>query len=278
MQLSKYVNWASVTFVATLASVAVPVRLWFADLNSRSLAVNVISQTALTSDAAGSIKGLQVVFEGVTIDAPFLSVVRVTNDGKKPIAAADFEGPLEIRAGGKEKIVRADVTGTLPHDIEASLSWDSTSLRIAPLLLNPEDAITVSILTSGKSPTLAPRARIAGVSQVKLANDAAKPPSWRATLITLVSSILFFACSFVSDASFVGGPSYLIIRKRAALLLMMLCGSAGMVSFFAFFQAAGFDGSGWLVGLLVLVVMIAGVLGIALNWGASKLPKWQEVS
>lgn len=273
MPVSKYVNWSSVTFIATLAGLAMPLWLWFADLNSRSLLLSVVSQTALTSEEAGTIKGLQVFVDGVPIVAPTLSVIQVSNDGNKPIPSADYEGPLEVRFGEGTKVIRAEVTATSPRDIEAKLSSEALIVRIEPLLLNPDDSVTLSLLTSGKPPTFQPRARVAGVSTIKLSDGTAKTPPSRIALLALLASVLFFAASDIANSSFVGGQPFIVVRKRAALLIMTACGLAGMAFFFVFFQAAGFEGLAWLAGLMFTVVVAGALLAAVLNRGANELAK-----
>lgn len=273
MTLTKYLNWSSLTFVATLAGIAVPVWLWFADLNSRSLVMSVVSQTPLTSETAGTIKGLQVSVDGVALTSPSLSVIQITNDGKKPIPATDFEGALEVRVGDGSQIIRTEVTSTSPRDIQAKLTSSPQVVQFQPLLLNPEDALTFSVLTSGKHPVFQPRARIAGIATVKLSDSTAKIPPMRIAVTSLIAAVLLFAASDIANSSFVGGQPFVIVRRRAALLVMTTSGIAGMACFFVFFKSAGLEGLPSLAGLMFVTVIAGAIIAAILNRGAERIAK-----
>lgn len=273
MPITKYLNWSSVTFIATLAGIAVPIWLWVADLNSRSIEVNVVSQTALTTHTAGTIKGLQVSIDGTAIESPFLSVMQISNNGKKPIPASDFEGNLEVRSPSDAKVIRAEVTAASPRDIDAKITWDSGSVRIAPLLLNPDDSITISVLTSGNRPMFTPRARVAGVHVVKLSDGTTKVTPWSKAILGLVLAVLLFTISSITETTFLGGEQVVYIRKRAALLMMTISGSLGVGAFFLFFQASGFEGYLWMFALMFFVVILSAILANWLNRDAKKFSK-----
>lgn len=55
-----------------------------------------------------------------------------------------------------------------PKSLEARVTPTEQSVVVAPLLLNPEDKVTISILTSGGPPSFSPHARIAGVAEIRL--------------------------------------------------------------------------------------------------------------
>lgn len=271
MTITKYFK-GFITFISLLAGLAA---IWqfIADLSSRSLEVYVVSQVALTSDTAGTIKGLQVSIDGTAIESPFLSVLQISNNGKKPIPASDFEGNLEIRVPPDAKVIRADVTAALPREIDAKITWDTGSVRIAPLLLNPDDSITISVLTSGKRPAFTPRARVVGVPVVKLSDGTAKTPPWYKTILGLVVAVLFFTISNITETTFLGDEQVVYVRKRAALLIMFICGSFGLGAFMLFFQPSGFEGYLWMFGLMFIVVISSAILAGWLNRDAKELVK-----
>lgn len=266
--MPKILNWTSLTFIATVVGIAIPVWLWRADLTSKSLSLQLASQTPLTSESAGAIKGLEVSMDGVKIVSPTLSVVTLLNDGKKPLPTTDFEAPVEVRVASGSRIIRAEVTSSQPKDIEAKIQWDNAAVRFLPVLMNPEESVTVSILTEDPRPSFSSRARVVGVSTVEFVDSTKKVPAWQRSAVLLLGALLFFAASDIADANFWGGPSVIIIRKRAALLVKIVCATGGMLSFTGFALSAELDGIWTMVAALVPTMLIAAIIGAALNAGA----------
>ena len=266
--MPKLLNFASLTFIVTVVGLAIPVWLWRADLSSKSLSLQLASQTPLTSESAGAIKGLEVSMDGVKIASPTLSVVTLLNDGKRPLPTADFEAPVEVRVSGGSRIVRAEVTSSQPKDIEAKLEWDTAALRFVPVLMNPYESITVSIITEGARPVFSSRARVVGVSKVEFVDSTKKVPPWQRSAAFLVAALLLFAASDIADADFWGGPRVVFVRKRAALLVKVVCGTGGMLTFLGFAFSAELDGIWAMVGALISTMLVAAVIGTALNAGA----------
>src|SRR5438309_1230053 len=140
-------------FIATLflavGGIGVPVWLWRADLASHSARVRVISQTALQPESTAALSGLKISVDGRELRTPYLTVLEIENDGTRPIPASDFETPLEIKALDKVKIVRAQVTATLPKDLQPKIVSSADTVKLQPLLLNSNDLITLALVTSG---------------------------------------------------------------------------------------------------------------------------------
>lgn len=266
--MPKFLNWSSLTFIATIASLAVPIWLWRADLNAKSLSFQLASQVPLTTETAGTIKGLEVLMDGIQIKSPTLSVVTLVNDGKKPLPTADFETPLELRILEGSTVVRAEVTSTRPKDMEAKITWDKKMVRFTPVLLNPDETITVSILSEGAKPTFSPRARIIGVSSVDFVDSTKRAPVWQRAGMFLVAAVLLFAASDVADVSYWGGPRLVYVRKRAALLLKTVCGIAGLAAYLVFTQIADIGGLLAMVASLTGTILVGTVIATALNFGA----------
>lgn len=211
--------------------------------------------------------------DGVKIQTPTLSVVTLVNDGKKPLPTADFEAPLELRVLEGSSIVRAEVTSTQPKDVEAKITWEKSVVRFVPVLLNPDETITISVLTEGARPAFSPRARVNGVSSVEFIDSTKKAPAWQRSALLLVAAILLFAASDIADASFWGGPKVLYVRNRAALLTKVVCGLGGIVCVIFFAQVAEIGGM-WEMLLSLLGTMIVGVaVGTTLNFGAKSAAK-----
>ena len=105
---------------------------------------------------------------------PYLSVIRISNEGNKPILSKDFEAPLEMQMEKPQSAVQAIVSEKSPKDIQAILDWDSQAIRLKPTLLNPQDSITIEVLSQGGLPTFAFSSRIAGIGAVTVRNASDK--------------------------------------------------------------------------------------------------------
>ncbi|WP_294769165.1 hypothetical protein [uncultured Rhodoferax sp.] len=274
--MTKLLNWTSLTFFVTVVGLAIPIWLWRADLDAKSLSLQLTSQTPLTSDSANSIKGLEVLMDGVKVASPTVSVVTLTNNGKKPLPASEFESPVEVRVAHGSQIFRAEVTSSHPKDIEARIEWNKTSVRFVPVLLNPDESITISLLTEGERPTFTSRARVVGVTTVDFVDNTKKPPAWRLTAILLIASLLLFVASDIVDPDLRGGPPVLFVRKRAAFFIKIVCSGGGVVAYTGFALSAEIDGIWAMVLGLLPTMLFTALIGAALNNGAKARAKVAE--
>ena len=166
-----------VIILVTLAGVIVPVGLWQADRQAKSLSAVIVSQTSLKPDISSNVDGIKILVDNMPIDRPYLTVLKLSNDGSKPILTTDFEEPLEIQMGGDTSIVRSQITEREPKDIQPKTTFDAKVIKIMPLLLNPDDNITFAVVTAGGSPKFNVRSRIAGIAAVALEDKITKTVS-----------------------------------------------------------------------------------------------------
>lgn len=187
--MNKFFNINSITLIVAVISLAWAIWSGYLGLKPHSLEFKLVSQVAIQPKETGAISGIQVTVDGIQVESPYLSVLELTNNGGKPIPKSDFEAPLELRAGTGVRVVRAQVTATSPKDIEAHLEAAQDVVTLSPLLLNPDDTITISVLTAVKPPIFTPRARIADISTLSL-SDGTKNSSNLFEIILLSILIL----------------------------------------------------------------------------------------
>jgi len=271
-----------------VAVAGVGVAVW-PELKPHSLKLRVVSQTALQPQEMRAMTdlNLKITVDGVELKSPYLSVLELMNDGTKSIAAGDFESPLELRVeqnllrglfsftvpdkgrfkfGEPPAVVRAAVSGKSPPDLEPVLVSDAKVIKLKPLLLNPKDTITLSIITSGGLPDFKPRARIAGVSAIPV-EDATRPTPPRfnpAVWIESAFALLLLVASQITYGGF-WKPSAVSLSRHAALFVTVLtlvgAVAIGLASADRWGLSAWYD----YVGLLVIFVPIAALLGLWLN-------------
>lgn len=183
--------------VATVASVVAPVWLWRSDLTSRALTVSVASRTALSPALSHPPTDLQISIGGRTLVDPYSSIVEIANTGAKPILSAEIEGSINLDITGASKLVQAKVVESHPPSLSPSLDVKGQRVSIQPLLLNPGDAITIAVLTENGSPTLLPRARIAGISDIAFQETSSKSSTSRRKWVGAMLAPLAVAGAFM---------------------------------------------------------------------------------
>jgi hypothetical protein len=135
-----------------LAGVSVPVWLWKYDLQARALTVRSISSVALQAVDRTAMPDIVMTLDGKPIDSPVLSTLEIANTGAKPITSVDFESPIEISSGERSAIIRTRVLKVIPVGLKPEVTGDQQSIKVMPLLLNPEDRLVIAVLTSGSMP------------------------------------------------------------------------------------------------------------------------------
>jgi hypothetical protein len=126
-----------------------------------------------------------------------------------------------------------------------------------PLLLNPKDKITISVLTSGAKPEFTTRARIAGISVVPIDDSVAKQSTVTKTILLFIIS---FALLFSSDLTGSGSAKEpLILRRRAAFFVSLTTGFLGGALFYSFLELVGIT-SLWQVILAFICILLASII------------------
>jgi hypothetical protein len=166
-----------IALIASVAGVVVPVWLWQADLNSKSLSIRLITRVSLNSVDNKTFPDIELSINGSKLTNPTLIEFIVKNDGSRPILATDFESPLEIRLESASSFVKTRVSNKTPRDIDPIISSENKQITLKPMLINPQDSITISTYTSGDSPVFGYKARVAGVSNVSYEDDSINKPS-----------------------------------------------------------------------------------------------------
>jgi hypothetical protein len=162
-------DWKNaIVIILTAIGIAVPVWLWNADINSKSLTVRIVTRIPLQPKEQSILPGLQITSDGKMLDNPFLVVIQIKNEGSKPILASDFESAVAITTDSKATFVRAEINNPIPLDLQPSIALDGNSLKLAPMLLNVNDTFSIAAITSGAAPVLKSKARIAGISNIEM--------------------------------------------------------------------------------------------------------------
>lgn len=187
------VDWKySIALVAALAGVAVPIWIWQSDLNSRAIKLEVIAVVELDPKGPKPIDDLKLIFKDTQIKEAYLTVLQISNTGNRPILASEFESAVAINLKAPINLLKAEVIFVSPKDLKPEVVISENSAQLKPLLLNPNDRLRISILSSNGWPVVEARSRIAGIKNLTIEDSAfILPRSYYWTRIALCSALLF---------------------------------------------------------------------------------------
>lgn len=122
----------------------------------------VLSRNELTREA------VEFYLNGQRLINPHVYRIKVENTGSAPIVPADFESPILIRCTTSlfvAGVVSWNRTGVMRPE-QNSLAGTARELRLGPMLLNPRDALRLTILVQVAEDDLSISGRLAGVEQI----------------------------------------------------------------------------------------------------------------
>jgi len=231
---------------------------WYAD--TISLEVRLLSIAALEPDNKSHFQGLKFTINSIPVTNPYLSVLKITNDGSRPIPAELYERPIEIKLN-EAKVVRSEITETVPSDLKAQLSVKDNVVQINPLLLNPDDSITIAIITSDAKPSFSPTARIAGVKKINEIDVSFKEANRQVIYAGLVlcGTLVIIICALFLSQS--GGQIPAKGIHRSVTIISFVSG--GLIGLSLPMLGVNSIAKGLVVTVLVLVMLGT---AIAFHW------------
>lgn len=207
-----------VGLLIAIAGVLAPIWLWQLDRRAHSLKLRLVSSVSLSVEKKIAIPELKISLDGKEIENPVLSVVELLNNGSKPIASADFESPIELKVDSGVLVIKARVTEVSPEDLHVTLDTTSSAIKISPMLLNPGDKISLSVLTAGPDGVqFSPQSRIAGISKISYQNQTERRPRWIAGAFFTSLGVIGIALYFLATSAVIWPNTFLVSRPLAAL-------------------------------------------------------------
>jgi len=212
MASNNYWDWkytAGITL--TVVGIAISIIIWRYGNFDKKLSTVLITQEHLAEYSGKGINGIQISIDGITLEKPYLSIIQIKNSGDIPISKNDFEKPIEISLNANASISKVNVFNIQPQEMPIDIAHTPNTISIMPMLLNPNDELSLSIVTSGAEPTFKIQSRIAGIQSIKIDGNTANKTSKLVTTIQLVIILVsFFAAT---------GIFLLALDKNAALAI-----------------------------------------------------------
>lgn len=160
-----------ISTLLAIVSIGIAVYYGYATYNSKSISIKLTSLSSIQPSNNDSPSELVVSLGGLELRNPYLAVFEIVNDGKTPITSSDFEQPIMIRAQDNVNFIRAQINKTSPVHIPITPKLSKNELTLSKTLLNPQDKITITLITSGISPSFIISSRIVGVSNINVIDD-----------------------------------------------------------------------------------------------------------
>jgi hypothetical protein len=154
-------KWIVTTIISIVA--LVPAYLVVNLNNKKSFSYDIQSISPLVSEEQTATPGIQVLFQGKEVVKPYVSVIKLINDGGIPIEARDFDGAIDIESGEGTNVLAASVIDKQPDSIRVNITNNDKKVSIMPTLLNPEDIVTIKVISGNAKPTFKISGRISGI-------------------------------------------------------------------------------------------------------------------
>lgn len=170
MQLGpiKKLGWMIPISIAVI-SVGIPILYSVMTKEVKRLEYQVTSVSPLieTETAENAHGGITILLNEEKVLDPHLVVVKLVQAGTLPIKREDFDGNLQIQISGVARVIQANIADSLPVAIPAEVAIEETSAILLPLLLNPADTLTISMITEGRPNSIDVAGRIVGVKSIE---------------------------------------------------------------------------------------------------------------
>lgn len=183
---------ASITLIITVIGVFGTL-IWDWWNSSKQISILKVQNVAIV-ETAERIDGLKITYGDKRISELSRVHFEIRNSGQIPIEEADVKEPVNIQLEYGE-ILSAVVVETYPENLQVELDQKERNISVRFNLLNPDDRVTVSVLTDEANASFSAEARISGVKRIQLG----APPNQKilnenigaGTYISLVACVFF---------------------------------------------------------------------------------------
>jgi hypothetical protein len=192
---------------SVLAVLAICVSFIIYQLNRKrkALSYRIVTKTTLFGVDKEIGGRVQVLLDGEPADKIGLVLIDIENSGNEPIKPEEFVRPLVFTFAPDTRVISADVTAMKPENLGAAVSFEASSVTVAPLLMNSGDEMSIKVLLKQFDGKVHGDARIVGIRDVKRRYENSGIQVARtATWLSLVTTIIGGAVSAAS-ATYIGG-------------------------------------------------------------------------
>lgn len=154
-------------FIGLVITIIISLITCFLQKTKKSLAYEILAETALLSVAKEVKDKIQILFEGDSVQNVHLILLKISNTGNVPILESDFDEEITISFDSSTRLLSAEISKKNPHSIKAELTIKGTQLIISKSLWNSGDTITIKSLVSEFNEKIDVSGRIVGIKDIK---------------------------------------------------------------------------------------------------------------
>jgi hypothetical protein len=152
-----------VGLLLAVLAVAIPAYLSIRAEQRKLLVIDLVAVRPLLNIESPGQPELEVLFNRITVNRPWLISAAISNAGNRPIEARDIEVLPSLDIYGAS-IISAYVTGSSPEGVRANAILDGGSVLLSLGLMNAGESIYLDVLVDGQPTTFAASGRISGLT------------------------------------------------------------------------------------------------------------------
>lgn len=231
---------------------------------NRELSFEVTSKTEFQAIKSDGWPDIKLFYGDRLLDKAGLITIKLINTGNTPIYSSEFVGPVSLKLETGSRFVASRVVETQPKNLNPRISTSDASVMIEPLLLNPNDAISLQVLVGGNINSLNVNARVGGIKELTdLSINKAKTAKRFSWILVVYSLICFAGYSLLAPVILRSkrDPQKHILSRRGGILIGAIMVLSGTVSF-VFFNLVNSFAFGWLYSFFFNIFFIMALLFI----------------
>lgn len=208
---------------------------WQKWIDAKSLSIAVIAESQMVVTGADKVPEVQIAVNGTALDSPYVSYIRVANNGGQPLTADDFKTPISLRLKSSSKLEHLRVIAQSPSDLNLQVVRTANGLSFKPELLNKGDTFQILVVTTGEKPLFDADGRLVGVSELNVIGRSENRLSDLWPYLEFLAFALLVSCSLHLIPNGANQSMLLTIRAR------LFVGFCTMISAMVFGITAAFS-------------------------------------
>ena len=265
--------WQFVGVIIAFVALVLTILLFRMQARRKEILWDINSNISISSFSISDKLKRTIVFGEEPLDDVSLIILGIWNSGNVEILPNDFIFPIRFDFGKDAKVLEAEIAETMPISIKSrtSITMDTKTITLEPLLLNSKDSITLKVLLTQFNGEISVDARIAGIKQVSR-------PVEKETYVTIIGSAFsktllvflglflvsgIFTAIMLSVGSFLGKyistkESALLIARGVLAIMSLIPGTVMLYFIGSKLQRRKY--SNWFQMLLLLPPLILSVI------------------
>ncbi|MBD8575006.1 hypothetical protein IFU04_12220 [Pseudomonas syringae] len=135
--------------------------------DKKELTYSILAQRDITAKNVFSKEWpeIRVSYQDKDISSGSLLTISISNTGQIPVKREEFDSPIKIHLSDNSSIISQKVIGSTPENLSAYTRTVADGIAIEPLLLNPNDSLTIQILSATPIDVTDITARVSGLTK-----------------------------------------------------------------------------------------------------------------